>query len=722
MRRNPIHWSLVACLAVSCFCQIAYAESPESAAARVRAAANALDAWLDGTTAGAGWHRYLRSAELGPQVPLGSFADADVLRRVQERYASGKPGLDLPRFAAVRTALDEWIRQLEVPSTAELPALAREHRDRFEPTTDLTVLAEQRRLHEALERLDDHLSRRLLNGDAWKRYIHWTTLRQQAAADAPDLAELSEIYRRMASGHRGLHRPAFNQARRALRSYLLAVDRLRASGLDAEYTRVIDDLTARLEQYQIEPSTELREDIALLVGWLESRNQAAPLIRAVRGNFAQPNLLVSASAGLVAYGFNEPVNDVEPVRDVILGTRISGTGHTTGRVSVRLLPSNEGAVLETIFTGVNRSRTLGVNGPARISSAGTTQLYGRKRLVLTAEGVEALPTVASADTRTRTLGVSNTFGCLLNRLVNRIATKRVAESKRQGELIGSRHAEERLANRIDQRAAGTLVQVNDAFWGRFRQPLVAREQFPPLLHFRTNERRLYVTGVQANSFQLASPTPPPTLLGVSDLAIRVHESMLNNLVEGLLAGQTIREEDVQTQMIELRGELPERFKSEEGKEPWSITFPPRRPITFKFDDDLMSVTIRGQSFTTGDRPLRSMNISATYRLERISRGLRAVRQGDLTIVPPPHIWDGKRRFSAQEQSLRNLLERRMSKLLSEEFLIEDLILPGRWEAAGTLLPVQLAVDDGWLLLSVQRESTLPIVARTVSRTTVASNP
>ena len=85
----------------------------------------------------------------------------------------------------------------------------------------------------------------------------------------------------------------------------------------------------------------------------------------------------------------------------------------------------------------------------------------------------------------------------------------------------------------------------------------------------------------------------------NDLAVQVHESLVNNFAAALLSGVTLKEEDVQKQAIDLLGKLPEQLKSEEDRDPWSITFAKIRPVTIKFADNGFQVTIRGQRLHFG---------------------------------------------------------------------------------------------------------------------------
>jgi len=171
--------------------------------------------------------------------------------------------------------------------------------------------------------------------------------------------------------------------------------------------------------------------------------------------------------------------------------------------------------------------------------------------------------------------------------------------------------------------------------------------------------------------------------------------MVNNLCDGLLGGRTLTEEELQQKVIDLRGELPEALESDPDRDPWSITFARSQPVTVKFGDGQIEVTIRGQRYTSGDRDFRAMNVTAVYKFEIDGPGIKLTRQGDLTIVPP-----GKpRALSGREITLKTLLEKRFGKLFEPEVKYEGLILPGRWREAGILDLKQITAAGGWMALA-----------------------
>jgi len=582
---------------------------------------------------------------------------------------------------------------------AQLPEACREAKEDFRPLGEANLQPARTDLTEALGRLDQSLCASGKKGEDWRAYLNWDDIQTQLDREEPlDLAVLDALYKKLTAGHAGLRLVQFVDVREALWRYITVARSAQSPDLKQGYEKLMDDLADRLGKYLAEPDAETALVLGEAVRWLDATSQAPELIDAVQHHLVRPNLLLQVSADVVAAGIAGPVDDTEPVREVILGTNIHGTGHTTGETTVRLIPDPDRAVIEVILRGTTESDNIGYNGPVRIHSTGTTQIDGRKRLRLDATGIDALPATSDAATRTDINGIRSKRG---SRVVERAARRRASEQKGQAEVIASQRAERRVNERIDCQAAEMIDRVNRAFVDKFRKPLRQRKLFPRQLAFSTTDEALHVAALQASAAQLAAPTAPPELAQQPDLAVRVHESLINNLAAEALAGLTLRDETLQSALVDLLGELPDRLKADEDEEPWGITFADRQPISVAFADGQFRVTIRGRRYYKGEERHPGMDVTAVYKLAVAEEGLRAVRQGDLRILPPNFVPD-KDRLAPRQIVIQTLLERRFGKIFKEEMIGEGLLLPGNWEKAGKMRPVQLVCQHGWLTIAWKR--------------------
>jgi hypothetical protein len=252
----------------------------------------------------------------------------------------------------------------EPPGVAELPAACLAAKADFRPLGQPDLLAAKEELKEAAARLDRRLSTAGNKGLAWREYVQLYRLQEQLQApEAPELPVLDRIYNRFAAGHEGLGLTSFSDVRQALRQYLIVARAIGNPQLKADYGVLLEGLAERLKASAAKPTTEEALAIGDALRWLAEAQQAPALVEAIRRHYNCPNLVLTASADIVAAGIARPVDDTAPVRDFILGTSIYGTGHTTGQTTAALFPDHKRGVVDIIFLGTTKSQNVGYHGP-----------------------------------------------------------------------------------------------------------------------------------------------------------------------------------------------------------------------------------------------------------------------------------------------------------------------------------------------------------------------
>lgn len=645
-------------------------------------------------------------------VALGSLA---VILCFETIYAS-TPGKVSCNERAVAEGAD-LPAQSPPPTIDELVAACEGAKGQFTPRTEAHLQAARSELQAATARLDARLKAAGPTGEDWRAFLDCTALTEQLARDARmELETLDPLYKKYDSGHPGLNLNCFADVRRALWRYLTTARAIGDAKLKDQYELVLEKLPEHLEAYRKSPNADAAWVIGRTVGWLEDAGQAPELIRAIRSYFSHPNLILQVSAGVVDAGLGRPVDETEPVRDVILKADIFGTGHTTGRVTVELAPNAQHAALDAVLRGNIESRTTGYRGPARVFSDSVTEITSRKPLLVDAEHVWALPAKSRAVTRTKITGVRVVRG---GKRLERLVWRRACSQKSQAEWVGARHAEQRVSRRVDQQTGQLVGEANQAFREKFRRPLADRNLFPELLRFHTTQDALHGTARYAGPAGLAASNPLPEIPEKHDLVLCLHESMINNLMDAALSGMILQEEELRSQMTEAFGPLPERLQPDEDEEPWAVTFAAYRPISVAFGNGRFKVTIRGRKYARGEEEYSgvTMNVSAEYEIRKTPDGFKAVRQGELEVFPPGFV-QGEDKLSTRQQVLRTLLQKKFGKIFDEEWTPKPLVLPGRWEKAGELAMTEWSVSNGWILVAWSRGSAADQAAEKVA---VATN-
>jgi hypothetical protein len=492
-----------------------------------------------------------------------------------------------------------------------------------------------------------------------------------------------------------------------LHNYIATMGAVGNARLRAAYETKLGELATSLTAHIAKPTTESASGINEAVRFLQDAHQAPELVKAIQQHFVHPNVIGQMSAGFVAVGIAEPIDDVMQLSDCILGTSIFSTAHTLGKTSVSLSPDPNMGVIDTLFSGTTTSDSVGYHGPVTIFSSGTTSLSASKRLLITDAGLTSQPATSSADTQVDVRDIQSRKG---SRLIEKMAWKRAGKQKSQAEGVASRHAEERLNERVDSQAASQLDKANQQYVEKYQRPFTERKLFPESIRFSTVEQAITLVALQAGGGKLAAPGVPPPVVDGADMTLRLHESAINNLAFDALAGRTAYEEKVQAAATDALGHLPEKMRGDEDGKPWAITFDARRPISVSFADGGFKVSIRGVKYYKGSEAHPAMNVSAVYKIEKSAKGFKAVRQGPIEVCPPDFKPGSGQQLDAKRQITRILLEKRFAKVFEPEFLGEGLELSGKWKAAGKLLPIQVECRDGWLVIAWKRAAAEPKVA------------
>lgn len=587
------------------------------------------------------------------------------------------------------------------PSLADLLEACRKARGQFQPITASSLQRARDRLNASLAELDKRLKVGGPHGDGWRTYLELDQLAElvedPAAAD-PD--RLDHFYGLLAAGHAGLELDCFAQVRRNLARYITLARAGQYAELEQYYVSLLDQLERQLAWPQQPPDAEDPPLVADIVAQLEDIEQAESLIGLIRRYFAGANVRFCMSARLVGAALDRPIDDTGPVYDVILGTELFGTAHTTGRMTATLIPRGDRAEIRAEWNVAAASRATGYNGPIRVFSAGKTELFAQKTLLLSPEGVRSAPAVSRAKTESTIEGLCAVRG---GRLVERFAWRRAAAQKQLGDWIASRHAEERINRRLDDEFRGPLEQLNRAFDQRVRKPLELRGAWFETLRVWSTDGQILGEGFQAGVAKMGAAALPPQPPAEADAVLSIHESLVNGGVADALAGMLLDESRLLQSVERLLGEVPEQLRGEEGQPPWGIALAHVRPVTVRFDDDRVGFTFRGRQYRRGGETYPAMDVTVHYQIEREGAKLTARRVGAVEAFPPDFRPGQSERLSAREQVLRTLLQRRFSKLFAEQWTLQPIDTPHHWPSQGVLVPVGWQADNGWLVLAWRYE-------------------
>ena len=585
-------------------------------------------------------------------------------------------------------------------------------KSQFHPITKADSQDAMQRLVAAVAQLDERLNAAGKKGQNWRKYLQLDDLQAQLQRqDGPDMAVLGTIYVKLAAGYEGLELKWFALVRQTLRQYLEVAGAVDNPAVKAAYEEHIDALAKQIETWTAQPTTDGTQEIADSLAWIENARQAPGLVQAVRAQFGRPNFTAHIGVGMLAMGIASPVDETEPIDDVIMKTVIHGSGRTVGQTDVRLVPDPCSGVFDTILLATNKSQNVGFHKPVCIYTCGATGIGGCIRFWIDAFGLHAYPAVSQVETHSTITDIRALNG---SQLIERFAWRRALKQEPMADAIASSHAQQRVNGRMDEQASTAIEQANANYEAKVRRPLGDRLAFPQQLGFSTTAEAIHVSGVEAADDQLAAPTAAPSVTPQSEISVSVHESMANNLATTVLSGLRLTDDMSQRTVKELLGRVPDRLQPDQAQdqEPFTIVFARRQPISVTFADNGFSVTIRGREFFTADRSHPAMNITASYKFVKTDSGFKAVRQGDLDIFAPGTLPGSGKQRGLRQQVIWTVLQRRLGKIFQPELPMQGFTAKAKSGSAIKFVPVEVVAGNGWLTIGWSR--TQPAATATAS--------
>ncbi len=668
----------------------------------------------------------LRQAPLRARTEV--HCDPSALAGALVEFGSGF--VESSPIAAYRMPLAGLVQAVEFLALEDPPAAGASDKPSFEyrPVDEKELAAARADVEQKLAALEEFMSDNKEAAAGWKKYLHSDDLRAQLARGKEAKPEtLNEVLRLYTSGKEGLELPEFQAVRTSLAHYTGLLNFARATDPSKYYVSRLAALRNAQLSYTKSHSTADAEALGRILAELQAADQAPEAVSRIREEFGQPNLRLRASADFVARMMNDPDKPIDETdnnfHDEIMGTDVEGVTHTTGYRTATLVPDENRAVLDLLIVGTTTSETTGYHSPVTLGSHGVTQWTGRKRLYIDADGTTA-PDCSTAEACTHTC---IDWICVCGgRLVTRIATRKVYQSKGEAECVAAQHAEARVKTRMESDVKEGLNKQNKNTADKFRNPLQRWGAFPEDMVYSTTSDALWVRAREAGPTRLAAPTPAPNFNDSAFLGARIHESFVNNLMFATLGGRTVTKQQFEDGMINMLGDIPEEQRApvelddQELKEltpdersnyerefdlaqrEYSITFADEHPISVVFANQGYEITISATRFTAAEelpQGGKPMNITARYKFGTGPGGvLQATRAADekgLDISPP----GPPRRLSSDEVTERRVLRRRFSTMFPETMVFKGITFNTQpWRNVGALIATKVTTDGGWLAI------------------------
>lgn len=556
--------------------------------------------------------------------------------------------------------------------------------------------------------LDYVLKENASTAAGWKRYLNWDALETELKKGTnADLLVLNELQKKISSGAYGLELECFQSLRHSLVHYTA----LKAAATDkkapAEFSKVSRMITALLISCSKNYANSLtlwQRPLDECLTWMRYTGQAPEQIQKTDSIWAQMNLYIHVPAStLLRRGEMEMEEDVQ-INDYILEAHVTGKGIYKGISKIELIPNEEKAEFAIRSEGTVNAKTRADAGQAIIYSTSTTQLTADKHIFFGPDGFTSASATGSATTKSQLVSI-DTGG---RQVIYNAAMRRSTEQRPQADAISASRAIKRTILRMNQQVNQALSNIQNQF-NDIKNSLDARNLFP-MLTTRTSDEGLHINGNVRAYHTLGAAVPPPEMSDDGkkcDVQLRIHESLGANFSLGYLNSTRFNEA---TRNLIIKA-LPEWMRStvknsqnnKAQEDDWSVTFTREIPLDISFQNGKIHFTAHLAGFSEKKNNYPKINISGSFKLEKVGNVYWLVRDGDMEILPPGFNPE-KGKLTTREVSLRRILARRLKEAIPERTKLEDILLdapnttPGIKAEKMVISPVSVEIKGGWLLL------------------------
>ncbi|TWT38237.1 hypothetical protein KOR34_32060 [Posidoniimonas corsicana] len=531
-------------------------------------------------------------------------------------------------------------------------------------------------------------------GDGWRRYLKLMQL--ERALDAPradngqarrDLAR--EILARLAADSLDDQQRTFTST-----GVVAALtDELHLAAVDhVDVPRLVNDL----ELYELKPNPELAERIATRRNLL--RRSAAEghqqLASQIEQNYRNANVRVALAAHLLQRLLPQPQPEAQPVAERIAGTPVRGSALTSTDIRLRLTPDPRAWRITLEARGAVTARTVADGGPAQLSTHGDTAFVAQKPLVIHRRGVETYAADCFAESQSQLLGIRTNFDGVP--LVSSLVRSRAQEEFRRNQGRARWETESRVGARV----SGELDEQADAFVAklqqRYERAVLARAESLRLevepIEVRTTEQRLIARLRFANNRQLASHTPRNRAPADSLFSMQLHESMLNNALDGMDLGRgTLTPEELRAVVAErLSVDLPAGEPQDRVVE---FDFAAEQPARVALGDGHIELVLAFDRLRVDNARFQDFIVHAYFHP-------RATIDGVWLDQADPVQIEGRMRSGRRAQ-----LHAVFGKIMPPgRTLAVAASTPEQRRTLAGLMVTQLLIDDGWLGVALGPEA------------------
>ncbi|MGI9473451.1 MAG: hypothetical protein ACR2NZ_18055 [Rubripirellula sp.] len=553
------------------------------------------------------------------------------------------------------------------------------------------------------------------NRAAWLRYLKMEALAVAIESEEPAAVlarETLALHDRLLGMTPGLELTALRNLRSSTEELFNALLFRNPEDSQRYVEGKLKEFAAAVKETHVSPTPDEFSKLSTILGLIDASGQAPHLVEEFRNTFGRPNLAILIGKPLVEKAIRRDVTRSRPVRDCILGTRITGTATLNGVVTASLVPSVGDARVQLLFSGQVVSQNRGYNKPVRLRTIGNGDVTILRGMTVSSDGIHFEP----ADT---TVALRTTIQCIQHPLaiVRNIAWKSARRQKPQADRIATERMRVQVTSEFETETGEVSPMTPTDLLERVSPTLKRLSLKEPNQIWSSSEQAIAIDSLFRGDDQLASIVPRPSIEEPFDAAVQIHESVIENAFTTVLAGRTLDEKRL-SELLAKAGRpadgsqdgsnreesvdsTDEVTEGEEKEQPFEISFSRARPIIFEARDQTVRLGVSGTRFAQGQRVMsRPLEITAVYKPETLEDGAVVLqRHGKVEVS-----------FSARSSptmraALRPVIEKSFTDLFPQTILERALKVPtdAKIETLrGTdYRPHLIQAQDGWLTIAIR---------------------
>ncbi len=550
------------------------------------------------------------------------------------------------------------------------------------------------------------------NGEAWLDYLDLNEL-LEAVNDDESVATQGKLavalHERLIGIAPGLELRTLVQLRRSVSELVASLRYSDAEKSISQLERQLDAFEKRLSEFESIPTADDIASLGAVISALKESKQAPSAVATIRSVFDEPNAVITLNGSLVQQSINRAVNQSQPVSNCILGTRLIGMASLNGNVTATLQPSIGAALLSVSLQARFNATNRGYNGPVVLNTTGTGDIFATRNLLLNESGVTMQPAYVQVQLASKIDSIEHRL-----KIVRRIAQKKAAEQKPQADRIATEKLKDEICEQfVRETSQSSSMQVGDPL-AKIRPWLGRLDLVEPTRLWGSTHNAIFIQSSMRRDDQLGSLVPAPPVSGAYEIAVQIHETLIDNALTPMLAGRTVNQSQIEP-LLSLTGNKPEAAPKRTSSDPlalgdetkeaepaFEIDFARSRPVIFEARDGVLRVGVRGTRFAQGRRELsRAMEITTTYTPARDSSGnYLLLRDSEVDVEFP-----GRGRLTIQQSAIKTAIQKSFAEVFPQVLADQPILVPAETPLDAirgkSLRPSQITTKDGWLTIGVR---------------------